>query len=117
MKYLKMIKTIPYKDPSKVTSPVGVLIRKFKQEELYDGMIVCSIQNDLTVYELTNVRNNSYIPIWTISFSKDGKEAQCLKIEREVGKYIGVVIWCETEISRLLDVRCRREDILNSIGI
>ena len=111
-----MIKKIIYK--SDTQEPIGKIIKIFKREELYHDMIVCSTQNPNTVYQLLLSDNTlSYKPIWIISFRENRKEGIAKKIEETYYSNSSFVTWCETEVSQFLDIRMRREDILNSIGI
>ena len=111
-----MIKKIIYK--SVPGEPIGKVIKIFKREELYNGMIVCSTQNPNTIYQLILSDNTlSYKPIWIISFRENRKEGIAKKIEDSYYSTSSFVTWCETEVSQFLDIRSRREDILNSIGI
>ena len=111
-----MIKKIIYK--SDTGEPIGKVIKIFKREELYHDMIVCSTQNPNTVYQLIlSDTTLSYKPIWIISFRENRKEGIAKKIEGSYYSNSSFVTWCETEVSQFLDIRSRREDILNSIGI
>ena len=111
-----MIKKIIYK--SDTGEPIGKVIKIFKREELYNDMIVCSTQNPNTIYQLLLSDNTlSYKPIWIISFRENRKEGMAKKIEGSYYSNSSFVTWCETEVSQFLDIRSRREDILNSIGI
>ena len=111
-----MIKKIIYK--SIPQEPIGKIIKIFKREELYHDMIVCSTQNPNTVYQLLlSDKDISYKPIWTVDFRENRKEGMAKKIEGSDYYNSSFVTWCETEVSQFLDIRSRREDILNSIGI
>lgn len=109
-----MIKKIIYK--SDTQEPIGKIIKIFKREELYHDMIVCSTQNPNTVYQLLLSDNTlSYKPIWIVSFRENRKEGIAKKIEETYNSNSSFVTWCETEVSQFLDIRLRREDILNQI--
>ena len=109
-----MIKKIIYK--SDAQEPIGKIIKIFKREELYNGMIVCSTQNPNTIYQLLLSDNTlSYKPIWTVDFRENRKEGMAKKIEGSDYYNSSFVTWCETEVSQFLDIRSRREDILNQI--
>ena len=117
-----MIKKIIYKSDNQ--EPIGKIIKIFKREELYHDMIVCSTQNPNTVYQLLLSDNTlSYKPIWIVSFRENRKEGIAKKIEETYYSNSSFVTpferttWCATEVSQFLDIRMRREDILNSIGI
>ena len=111
-----MIKKIIYKSDNQ--EPIGKIIKILKREELYHDMIVCSTQNPNTVYQLLLSDNTlSYKPIWIVSLREDKKEGIAKKIEETYYSNSSFVTWCETEVSQFLDIRMRREDILNSIGI
>jgi hypothetical protein len=109
-----MIKKIIYK--SDTQEPIGKIIKILKREELYHDMIVCSTQNPNTVYQLLLSDNTlSYKPIWCVSFRENRKEGIAKKIEGSYYSNSSFVTWCETEVSQFLDIRMRREDILNQI--
>ena len=110
-----MIKKIIYK--SDTGEPIGKIIKILKREELYHDMIVCSTQNPNTVYQLLLLSDNtlSYKPIWNVSLREDKKEGIAKEIEGSYYSNSSFVTWCETEVSQFLDIRMRREDILNQI--
>lgn len=98
----------------------GALIRKFAQDELYDGMLVVSMGNLDTIYELRGVR-------------KDLEHRAAYRIERRPGTLVATPLtagwqrnadvngsfteFWETEWTKKLDRAKIRERRLKELGI
>lgn len=98
---------IPYK--STPIRPVGKTIRHLKSNELEIGQIICSDENSNHVYKVINEEFVSAI----------ARIDQYGEIEL-LGKLIYPIRgdkWVETEASRFLDKKSRREDLLIELGI
>ena len=98
------------------------ILRDFKLEDLYDGIIVASKQNDRHLYELfpsqkMDINDVIVIQYRSIAFIHDDGS---IEPKTDVGFWSTRLVddlWCETDISRKLNPASRREDKLKELGI
>ena len=92
------------------------ILRDIKLEDIYDGIIVASKQNDNHLYELF-INNDVIIKCRPIAFIHDDGSIEHKTDGSFWSTRLFDDIWCETDISRKLNPTTRREDKLKELGI
>jgi hypothetical protein len=90
------------------------ILKVFRESDLYTGMIVASLQNEIHLYELNLVDN--CIRYKSVGFINNSGVVE----KYDEGSWFSTIlynVWCETEESRKMNPACIREDRLKELGI
>lgn len=95
------------------------ILRDIKLEDLYDGIIVASRQNDRHLYQLFIRYINDIITIQyrSIAFIHDDGTIESKTYSGFCAARFIEGCWCETDVTRNMNPVTRREDKLKELGI